>query len=286
VRRAGATAAAVGGMVSALVLASCGGEVSGERPQGEASRSLSASASVTLPLPSPTRSSILTDPPATEEEPSRSAPTPPDESEPQPSEQPEPSRSPDRSESAEPSPSVPDPTPTATLPVTEAPEATEPAAVAPSDEPPSSDSEDVAWWWLLAALVVAVAAGAMLYRRSRRRHAWAAELGAAEGEVGWLARELLPGLARSGSIEAASGAWAISRDRVQALEASLAELQASAPDDVGELRARFLLDAVRRAGTRVDTGVRGGDAHAFATMLLDTVSELEKAAGAASATTR
>jgi hypothetical protein len=289
VTRAGATAAAVGGLVSALVMASCGGDVSGERPEGEASRSLSASASVTVSLPSPTRSSAVTDPPATEEEPSRSAPPPtrPDESEPQPpkpSVQPEPSRSPDRSESAAPSPSVPDPTPTATLPVTEAAEAIEPAAVAPSDEPPSSDSEGVAWWWLLAALVVAVAAGAMVYRGSRRRHAWAAELGAAEGEVGWLARELLPGLARSGSIEAASGAWAISRGRVHALEASLAELQASAHDDVGELRARFLLDAVRRAGTRVDTGVRGGDAHAFATMLLDTVSELETATGSASPT--
>jgi hypothetical protein len=124
----------------------------------------------------------------------------------------------------------------------------------------------------------------MLYRRSRRRHAWAGDLAAAETEIGWLARELLPGLARSGSIEAASGAWAISRNRVHALEASLAEVQASAHDDVGGLRARFLLDAVRRTGTRVDTGLRGKDAQAFATMLLDTVSELETATGAASTT--
>jgi hypothetical protein len=154
--------------------------------------------------------------------------------------------------------------------------------VAPADDPPSSEAETVAgWWWLLAAFVVAVAAGAMLYRRSRRRHAWAGDLGAAEAEVGWLARDLLPGLARSGSIEAASGAWAISRDRVNALEASLTELQTSAYDDVGELRARFLLDAVRRTGTRVDTGLRGGDDRAFATTLLEAVAELETATGAA-----
>ena len=65
-RRTGATPAVVGGLVSALLLVSCGGDVSGELPQGEASRSLSASVSVTASLPSPTRTSILTDPPATD----------------------------------------------------------------------------------------------------------------------------------------------------------------------------------------------------------------------------
>jgi hypothetical protein len=288
--------AAVGGLVSALLLVSCGGDVSGERPEGAVSRSVSASRSVTASLPSPTRSSIVTDPPATDEDPSRSVPVPvpvptptrPEESQPQsskPPAQPEPSSRPDRSESPERSPSVPDPTSAATPPVTEAAVGTESVAAAPADDSGASGSRSVAWWWwLLAAVAVAVAAGIVLYRRSSRRRAWARDLGAAEGEVGWMARELLPGLARSGSIEAASGAWAISRDRVHALEASLTELQASSHDDVGELRARFLLDAVHRTGTRVDAGLRGGDDRAFATMLLDAVSDLETATGAASTT--
>jgi hypothetical protein len=138
-------------------------------------------------------------------------------------------------------------------------------------------------WWLLAAVVVAVAAGALLYRRARHRQAWARDLTAAEAEVGWLARELLPGLAGSRSIEAAAGAWAISRDRVIALDSSLTRLETAAYDDIGELRARFLLDAVRRTVARVDAGVRGGDDQAFVATLLDAVADLESATGAASA---
>jgi hypothetical protein len=99
-----------------------------------------------------------------------------------------------------------------------------------------------------------------------------------------MARELMPGLADSGSLEASAGAWAISLERVDALETALAELEGTAYDDAGRLRARFLLDAVRRARSRVDDGLRGGDRQAFTTALFDVVADLEAAAGAAAPT--
>jgi hypothetical protein len=96
-----------------------------------------------------------------------------------------------------------------------------------------------------------------------------------------MAHELVPGLADAGSIEASAGAWAISSKRVDALESALADLEATAYDDAGRLRVRFLLDAVRRARSRVEDGLRGGDRQAFTTALFDVVADLEAAAGAA-----
>jgi hypothetical protein len=130
-----------------------------------------------------------------------------------------------------------------------------------------------------------VVVGVLLLRRARRRNDWARALSAAEAEVGWMAHELMPGLADRGSLEASSGAWAISLERVDALESALADLEATAYDDAGRLRARFLLDAVRRARGRVDDGLRGGDRQAFTTALFDVVADLEAAAGAAAPTT-
>jgi hypothetical protein len=136
------------------------------------------------------------------------------------------------------------------------------------------------WWWLLAALAVALVAGVLVHRRRRHRHAWDARLVEAEAEVTWLSQELLPALARSGSLEAAGGAWSVSRDRVSALERLLDELETTSYDDVGRLRARVLLDAVRRADRRVDSLVRGGHEGELVTTLVDVVADLETAAGA------
>ena len=53
--------------------------------------------------------------------------------------------------------------------------------------------------------------GHPLVVRARRRSAWDQELAAEEGEVSWLARELLPELRRAASREEVAGGWTVSR---------------------------------------------------------------------------
>jgi hypothetical protein len=301
--RAVLTASAVLG--AALVLVSCSGDGSVEPPEAGASRTPAASPSssvspsrtatpsrtaalpsITASVPSPTRSARPTEPAASATPvPSASEPAPapsqPPPQEPEPSSpRPEPSRTEPGSQSPEQSPSAE----SGSTPQATDAEALPGGAAADDDAPAGESDASSVWWWLLAALALALAVGVPLLRRTRRRHDWADGLSAAESEVGWMARELMPGLADSGSLEASAGAWAISLERVDALETALAELERTAYDDAGRLRARFLLDAVRRARSRVDDGLRGGDRQAFTTALFDVVADLEAAAGAAAPT--
>ena len=111
-----------------------------------------------------------------------------------------------------------------------------------------------AWvWWLLAALALALAVGIPLLVRSRRSKAWKSDLAGAEQEVAWLVRDLLPSLQRTGSREQALGGWAVSSERVLALDDRLTSLEATAPADSGRERARTLRDAVRVARGRMDS---------------------------------
>ena len=100
---------------------------------------------------------------------------------------------------------------------------------------------------MLAALLLGSAVAIPLVVRARRRSAWRQSLAEQEGEVAWLARDLLPELRRGGSVEQVAGGWAVGRTRVTAAEDRLTVLESTAPDDIGRERARSLRDAVRRA---------------------------------------
>jgi hypothetical protein len=109
-------------------------------------------------------------------------------------------------------------------------------------------------WWLLAAVVVVAAGGAaLLVPRARRRKAWRADLAAAEGEVTWFARELLPQLQQARSLDEVAGGWQVGRARVALAEDQLTRLEPSAPDDPGKVRAVQLRDAVRTARQGVES---------------------------------
>ena len=109
------------------------------------------------------------------------------------------------------------------------------------------------WWLLLALLIAALAIGIPLLLRSRRRAAWQTQLTAAEAEVAWFARELIPELKAAGNRERAAGAWGVSSARVVAAEDQLTGLVTSAPDDEAGARATTLRDATR---SRPRTGRR------------------------------
>ena len=71
---------------------------------------------------------------------------------------------------------------------------------------------------LLAAVIVAVAVAVPLLLRARRRRAWREDLEAAEDEVGWLARVLVPELQQAESLDQAAGGWTVGSSQVSALE--------------------------------------------------------------------
>jgi hypothetical protein len=132
-------------------------------------------------------------------------------------------------------------------------------------------------WWLLAAIVVtALAIGIPLLVRSRRRAAWQRGVSAAEAELVWFARELLPELRESGSPERAAGAWAVSAPRVTAAEDQLTALASDAPDEAAAGRAATLRDATRTARQRVDEIVRAGAPASMSGDLDDVQLELER----------
>jgi hypothetical protein len=122
-----------------------------------------------------------------------------------------------------------------------------PAAAAPED----SSSLPGWFWWLLAAVLVAGAVALPLVLRSRRRAAWRAELAAAEDEVAWFARTLLPELRAARTSEGIGGGWRVGEGRVADTEDRLTTLVASAPDPQSALRAVTLRDGVRAARNRI-----------------------------------
>ena len=109
-------------------------------------------------------------------------------------------------------------------------------------------------WWLLGGLALLGAVLAAIgIPRARRRRAWDASLAAAEREVQWLARELLPMLQQSESADEVAGGWRVEADRVTRAEDRLTGLEPTAPDEVRAGRARALRDAVRAARHDVES---------------------------------
>jgi len=118
--------------------------------------------------------------------------------------------------------------------------------------------------------------------RARRRRAWRADLSAAEDEVAWFARMLVPELRQAGSPERVAGGWTVAASRVSAVEDRLTALEASAPDDAGRARTRTLRDAVRSSRGRMQE-LLGSAAPDTLSHGLDAIAaELEAALRAAS----
>ena len=108
-----------------------------------------------------------------------------------------------------------------------------------------------------------------------------ADLAAAEDEVAWFARVLIPELRQSGSAEQVAGGWAVGSSRVSAVEDRLTALEASAPDDTGRTRARTLRDSVRASRARMQELVASAATDTLPQDLDAVVTELEAALGAA-----
>ena len=136
----------------------------------------------------------------------------------------------------------------------EAQQSAEPEAT-PQEATPDEAAGTPAWvWWLLAAIVLAAVAGTIAaVVHARRKHRWREELAATEVDVGWFARELLPDLRRSTSLDQVVGGWHVGSARVEAAEDRLTALEATAPTDEDRTRARTLRDAVRQARQRLDS---------------------------------
>jgi len=134
---------------------------------------------------------------------------------------------------------------------------------------------------LLGAIVVAVAVIVPLLLRARRRQVWHDDLAAAEREIAWLARSLVPGLRRAASPDEAVGAWSVEASRVSALEDRLTELAATARDEAGRSRALGLRDAVRGAGRQLNVLVGARQFNTLAYDLDAVAAELEAALVAA-----
>jgi hypothetical protein len=108
-----------------------------------------------------------------------------------------------------------------------------------------------------------------------------AGLAAAEEEVAWFARELIPELRHAGSADQVAGGWAVGSSRVSTVEDRLTALDTSASDDAGRTRARTLRDAVRASRARIQDLVGSGGTGTLPGDLEAVAAELEAALGAA-----
>jgi hypothetical protein len=134
------------------------------------------------------------------------------------------------------------------------------------------------WGWLLVALAVLAIAGIPLLVVVRRRRRWRADLAEAEGEVAWLARDLLPEMRDTGTREGAAGAWRVAgADRVAAVEDRLTVLEPSAPGPADRARATALRDAVRAARSRVELALAPTATEPVWSVLDAVVADLEQA---------
>jgi hypothetical protein len=187
-----------------------------------------------------------------------------------------PTRGPTRGPTSEP---APEPTsapatrepPRSSAPVSSSTESTAPSGSTTGEESGSND----AWWWLV--LVVLVAGGLVawfLMRRARSRRAWTARLTAAEGEVGWFARDLIPQLRGSGSLAGVAGGWHVASARVTSLDDQLSQLVSTAPGEGERSRATALRGAVRTARDRVVAVVSAGEGSQWSLDLDDAQAPL------------
>ena len=156
----------------------------------------------------------------------------------------------------------------------------EPEATPEEAAPDEADGTPAWVWWLLAAIVLAAVAGTIAaVVHARRKHRWREELAATEGDVGWFARELLPDLRRSTSLDQVVGGWHVGSARVGAAEDRLTALEDSAPTDEDRTRARTLRDAVRQARQRLDSLALVAPHDTWAADLDEVIADLEVALG-------
>jgi len=168
--------------------------------------------------------------------------------------------------------------PTVTDTVTPAPssgtgESTSPTAAE------SDDSDGVpAWvWWALGALVLVLAITIPLLTRQRRRRAWHDDLAAAEEDLVWFARVLVPSLRQADSLDQVAGGWAVSSDRVLAVENRLNALAESPPDDEAKARVTRLRDVVHASREQIQQLLTSGTPEAIPRVLSLVSSGLESA---------
>jgi hypothetical protein len=156
----------------------------------------------------------------------------------------------------------------------------EPEATPEEATPDEADGTPAWVWWLLAAIFLAAVAGTIAaVVHARRKHRWREELAATEGDVGWFARELLPDLRRSASLDQVVGGWHVGSARVEAAEDRLTALEDSAPTDPDRTRARTLRDAVRQARQRLDSLALVAPHDTWAADLDEVIADLEVALG-------
>lgn len=238
------------------------------------------------PTEQPTEQPTPTPTPEPSEQPTTQEPTPSPTEEPsdRPTQQPtdKPSQEPTTAQPTE-KPSE-EPTEPATEPTTgDATEEVTPTESTGNEEKSAADESGdegaPSWvWWLLAAVVVAAGVLAwVLVARSARRRAWQARLGAAEAEVAWLARELLPQLRDTGSLDQVAGGWQVARSRVAEAEDQLTVLASSAKHETDRGRASRLRDAVRDARSRVEATTTGVPRETWPQDLDSAIAGLESA---------
>ena len=273
------------------MLTSCagGGNIEASAPP---SRSAGQLPTPTVSLATPTRSAPRPEVPSptpTEPSPAFSSsrpteePTASQEPESTPSATKNPSRSPIRVETtttttqtvtAASSPS----TVTRSVTISPSPTASPSPSSSPESEPGAAGA--VSWlWWVLAGLLLAAAVATPLLVRAHRRRVWRADFAAAEQEVAWFARVLIPELNQSGSLEQVEGGWIVGSNRIAAVEDRLTALDASAPDDATRTGTRTLRDAVRASRRRVEELLQSGNPEAISPALNEVAADLEAALG-------
>lgn len=233
-------------------LAACGADDG----QGTADRpSVTASPSPTRTLPSRTRSPDVPDQTESEPRPSRSMTSSPDTTGPA-----TPTASPTRE--PEPEPESQQPTArTSTVIAVPVPATTSSApsfssSPSPAGEAGATAEEDgvsSAVWVAVAFLAVAATIGTWLLVRARRRQNWHTSLRDAQAEVAWFARDLVPQLRTSGSVDQVVGGWHVAVPRVASAEDQLTALSSSAPSQEDAVRALQLRDAIRSAREKLET---------------------------------
>ena len=126
-------------------------------------------------------------------------------------------------------------------------------------------------------LAAALAVGTWLLVRARRRRSWLTRLQSTRAEVEWFARELIPQLRASGSVDRLAGGWQVAVPRVAASEDQLTVLESSARTPEDAARARRLRDAVRSAREKLEA-LSGPGGHDEWALDLDDVAALLTAA--------
>ena len=259
-------------------LSACGGNGG----QGTTDRpSVTTSLSPTRTLPSPTRSPDAPQQTESEPNPSRSPAASPDTTRLPDTTGPAPTASTTR----EPQSKSPRATArTTTVTAAPVPEATHsapspsPSPVAGAGQPTKNqDTASPATWLLLGLLVVAAALGTWLVVKARKRRGWLTRLEAAEEEVAWFARELVPQLRTSRSADEVVGGWHVAMPRAAAAEDQLTVLSSSARNREDAARALQLRDAVRSASQRLEA-LSGPGGHDQWALDLDDVEAILVAA--------